>query len=354
MLSREFILRKLGQTPPNLGRGVSLYVDAAPAGRPSGDAVVRVRFAEQEFAFIVEVTTRASPQMLMIAMQQARASAQTTGLLPLVVAPYLSERALNTLEEQQVAGLDACGNALIAVAGKLLLRRSGQPNLFPTTTPTKFAFRGTTSLVARTFFRRSEFVDLKDLQQEMSRAGQAVALSTISKAIARMQDDVLVAKDKGGISLLQPDLLLDALARQFETPRVSARSVGSLTAPLQVFFAACDAVSPCSVVLSGASSGAALIAGMRTDATTIYCKNIAAVLASTAQMWKVQERFANCVLIETNDPTLFFSSTISTDGIRRSSLVQSYLEFATSRDKRDQEAAEEIRRLILNAQRKQS
>src|SRR5438552_37751 len=72
------------------------------------------------------------------------------------------------------------------------------------------------------FLRKRSFASVGEVLEEVERAGGSVALSTVSKALARMTDDVVIDRSDGGIRLLQPDKLLDLLAESF-TPLRSLR-----------------------------------------------------------------------------------------------------------------------------------
>ena len=84
---------------------------------------------------------------------------QTVGenYYPMLIVPYLREKQLEQLAEEQPSGIDLSGNGIVCIPGKLLVFRTGKPNKYPDSAPTKYAYRGTTSLVARTFLCRPSF-----------------------------------------------------------------------------------------------------------------------------------------------------------------------------------------------------
>jgi hypothetical protein len=65
-----------------------------------------------------------------------------------------------------------------------------------------------------------------EIRDEILSWGGRLALSTVSKVLARMEEDLIVSRDMGGIRLVQPKKLLDALVRQYEPPRISQRISG--------------------------------------------------------------------------------------------------------------------------------
>lgn len=91
--------------------------------------------------------------MLDVAVQQiTNALESTAGLLPMVMAPHLSETKLNGLAARGVSGIDLCGNAVVLAPGEWSFYRSGKPNRFPSTAPIKKVYVGTSSLVGRILF----------------------------------------------------------------------------------------------------------------------------------------------------------------------------------------------------------
>lgn len=74
----------------------------------------------------------------------------------MITGPYLDEKRIDRLAEEDVSALDLSGNGIVIIPGRLLLRRTGEPNRYPESQRTKCAYRGATSLVPRVFLCRSE------------------------------------------------------------------------------------------------------------------------------------------------------------------------------------------------------
>ena len=57
--------------------------------------------------------------------------------------------------------------------------------------------------------------------------------STVSKALTRMEEDVLIERRGRALRLLQADALLDRLLDAFVTPRVPTRATSKLAVPIE-------------------------------------------------------------------------------------------------------------------------
>jgi hypothetical protein len=153
-----------------------------------------------------------------MAILQAKAAAEETSLLPLVVVPYLGEDALRELESRAVSGLDMCGNGIL-MAPEFRIWRSGAPNRFTDSRPIKNPYRGDSSIFARCFLLSREYTSLGDLQTfalqrtfEVEGPGaQALSLATASKVVASLEGEMVVAKQSRGLRLVNPRRLLDLL-----------------------------------------------------------------------------------------------------------------------------------------------
>lgn len=337
--------------------GAQIAVELRPVeerespGRTTADFSVSVAWGAERFEFKAEAKMRNTPRVLEEALRQARRWAAESGRLPMVIVPFLGEKRIERLEAEGVSGLDLCGNGLIVVPSRILLRRTGQPNRYPESRPARFAYRGATSLVPRVFLRRAEYTSVGQVRDEIEEAGGTVALSTVSKALARMADDLIVDRSDGRIALVQPDKLLDALVENYASPKPERTAQIKTPLSLEDMFRRAQetAGSPqkLRVVLSGASAQDRYAAGLRADVPIVYADNLNELKRRIGDAWKPVDRFANLTVIETRDPTPFFDSRRDDGGASFASPVQAYLELAAGGDKRDSEMAQQVRARIL-------
>jgi len=337
--------------------GAQVKIEVLPAGdrnsaaRADADFLVNVVWARARFEFVAEAKARNTPRVLEEALHQARRWAAESGRLPMVIVPFLGEKRIERLAEEGVSGLDLCGNGLVLVPGRMILRRSGQPNRYPESRPARFAYRGVTSMVPRVFLRRAEYSSVGQIRDEIESAGGSVALSTVSKALARMADDLIIDRFADRIVLLQPDKLVDALSQSFNPPKPQRTARAKTPLALADFFLRVEETNvrggrPCAV-LSGASSQDRYVAGMRGDVPVVYAKDLGEIRRRLGDAWQPTDRFANLTVIETRDPTPFLDARRGEDGVWYASPVQTFLELAAAGEKRDFEMAQQVRALIL-------
>lgn len=330
------------------GGDTSLSIERwrGPRKEPQPDFRVTLRWGKKAFKFAAGAKSRSTPMVLEQACREALRAADATKLQPMIIVPYLTDRSLDMLAGRGVSGLDLSGNGLAIVPGVLFLRSSGKPNRYPESQPSRFAYRGATSIVPRVFLIQRAFESVGAIKQEIAARGGAVALSTVSKALARMTEDVLVQRTANAITLVQPDTLLDKLRESFEPPpRLATASIrwGNLGELFRRVNA--DTKAP-RLVLSGASSQERYTAGRRSDTPAAWCGNLAEIRSLAGDLWQESERFGNLTVVQTKDRTPLFDSRRDKSGIVYASPVQTYLELAAG-DKRDQEAAAEMRQSIL-------
>jgi hypothetical protein len=331
-------------------------LDARAPSRAAADFIVRVTWMGEPYEFAAEAKARNTPRVLEEAIRQSRRLAAASGRLPMVIVPFLGESRIDLLAQEGVSGLDLCGNGLVVVPGRMVLRRTGQPNRYPESRPARFAYRGATSQVPRAFLRRTEYDSVNAVRDEIELAGGSVALSTVSKALARMAEDLIIDRSADRICLLQPDKLIDALANDFVPPKPERTARAKTPLSLADFFRVVEqsrppGSRPC-IALSGASSQDRYAAGMREDVPVVYAKNLDDIRQSLGEAWQPTDRFATLTIIETRDPTPFFDARVDQQGVRYASPVQTFLELARGGEKRDEVMAQQVRRRILETLRR--
>ncbi len=332
-----------------LAKGIDLpplqlrSIESSEAQELRADVVLAADYRGEIFEFAAELKTRNTPSVFANAIRQVEEIGARSNYLPMLILPYLNDKQLQQLEKQRLSGIDLSGNGVICVPNRLTIYRTGKPNKYPDSQPTKYAYRGTTSLVARVFLCRRRFVSYAEIQEELKRRGQTVATSTVSKAIQRMESDLIVQRDGEAIRLLQPDKLLEKLSTSYTAPKVTEIIKLSLKRELKELFR--DFPMNEKSVLSGSSSVKAY-AVMGTDEWPIVYTTNANQLADT---WKDKAeptaRFVDVELRQTKDPTVYFD-TRYIDAVPYAPPTQVYLELSAG-DKRQQEVAEQVQTLIL-------
>jgi hypothetical protein len=315
------------------------------------DGVLLVAWQKQTRRFAVECKRASNPKAVAEAAEQARGVAGKAKLEPLVVVPYLDEPALDALEATEVSGIDMCGNGVVIAPGAWFVRRDGRPNLFRAEGAIKNVYRKGSSVVARLFLARPAFDSVQDALDEITRRGGRVTLPTVSKVCKELENDLVVERKRSGVTqlrLMQPEKLLDRLAANYSPPRVTRRLTGKLrgieAAESQALLARWAETAKERIALSGTSSVAEYAVMARDGTQEYYCTDVAAAARALGDRFQPTERFATLSLLETCEEEVYFD--------RREDLtaspVQTFLELAAG-DKRDQETAEQVRRVVLSA-----
>lgn len=327
---------------------MSLAWDAAQ--RKDVDGVVRMKWGKKAVRFAAECKQLSSAKAVSVAAEQARRSASVTKLAPLVVLPFLDEPALDWLEAEEVSGIDLCGNGVVIVPGEWYVRRTGNPNRFRAEGTIKNVYRGASSVVARLFLARPSFASLQEALDEVTGRGGSVTLATVSKVCKRLEEDLVVERKRDGVTslrLMQPEKLLDRLAANYSAPNVVTRVSGKLrgmeTAEFRAFLRDWAKKSKNRVAMSGASSVAAYAVMARAGTDEFYCTDVAGAIRALGDRFQPADRFATIGLVETRNEEVYFD--------RREDLtaspVQTFLELAAG-DKRDQETADQVRKVIMS------
>lgn len=317
-----------------------------------GDAVLRATGDGQEYEFEAKFRSRSSPKVFEETVLRIAQWPKRQKRRPLLVVPYLRESQLNELQQRKLSGIDLCGNGVISVPGKLLVYRTGQPNRFPDSAPSKYAYRGATSLVARAFLCRPEFSSLADIEQEITARGGKVVISTVSKALKRLEEDLIIEREPGRFRLRKPDKLLDRLVDFYTSPKVTKTTTLTVRQPgrketARPSWARLLPKTPVNTpfILSGRSSVEAYAVMGRQDWPVFYTTHLDALIQAWSGLIEESSRFVDLELRQTDDLTVYFDARLRND-VPYSSPLQAFLE-CSGGDKRERETAQDVRQLIL-------
>jgi hypothetical protein len=315
----------------------------------TGDAIVRAKFEELNLKFLVELKAASTPKTIQAAAARVSRSASVVKMDPLLIIPFLSAENAALIEKQKVSCVDLCGNGIIYIPGRLLVSRSGAPNLFKDIRTIKNIYRGESSIVARAFLLVPVFRSLSTLHDHLKLMGGDVSISTVSKAVTRLEEDLIVSKDGHQIQLLQPEKLLDALSTQYESPKVVDIVRGKTKEPIDVLWHRLDLASSvgfAKVCRSGRSSVNEYAVMAEDSLRTFYTDSPVEHLLKFCQA-NLQEtnRFPDVEIIRVADKWPFFDKRKSGLGFVASP-IQTYLELASG-DKRQEEVSKQVETLIL-------
>jgi len=311
------------------------------------DGGLEVGWFDQSARFAFEYKSLSTPKVIEEAAQWAISRAKARQLLPMVIAPYLSEQILDGLQERLVSGLDLCGNGVVVAPGQFWLRQGRNPNRFRDSRPIRNVFRGTSSLVPRCFLLQESFETQDKLRAfalaqmpdsaHTEEGATILTKGTVSKVVQILEQERIVTRALGRIRLVSRESLLEQLQvnyRKGEGRTVLGKcalqpdGIWSRLAESRVLYAATG--------LSSASRYG-LISGL--DRQQIYVENL--TRAIDLLMVKPTRLFPNVELVEDSSPVPYFD-TRSEGPERWASPVQTWLELSLG-EPRERVAALQLR-----------
>ncbi|HOW70442.1 MAG TPA: type IV toxin-antitoxin system AbiEi family antitoxin [Phycisphaerae bacterium] len=349
MLTETAILRELCQRSDILPP-LRIDVVERAASNEGPDAVLQISWSGRSWRFVAEFKRLSTPRLFQDAMGQARRYGEKLGLRPLVVMPYLSAKQLDTLAAEGMSGFDLSGNGIIQVSGELLVYRKGEPNAYPASMPIRKVYQGASSMVARVFLARPGYDSVSDVRAEIERRGGNVSLSTVSKVLSALEDELIIRREGRSSRLIQAEELLDKLAENYTRPRATrveqfSWRVRDTDIDRQVCAAGKQA--RVQVTVTGGASVNQYAVMAREKTMRFYCSDLSALTGILGGRMEPTQRFADVELFETEEPQVYFDRR-EESGVAFASPVQCWLELQAG-DKREQEAAQQVKERILNA-----
>jgi len=330
-----------------------LEVQPKEGGNRRLDAFVEATWRESTARFAVECKSISTPKAFQDGLNLMKSLSFLKGYRPMIIMPFLSELQLQELEKEGISGIDLCGNGVVIVPGKFSVFRSGGKNLFSSSAPIKNIYRKNSSMVGRVFLVRSAYDTVQEICSEVNRRNilvnrwdkRPMSLSTISKSLKNLEDDLIVERN-GIIRLIQPDKLLEKLSANYVPPKIKERvrlKISAENATIEELLLKQAKGLNLPVVAAGTSSVGQFAVMQRGDLLSVYCPRLEILLKRLSG--SQSDRFPNLELIETEDETVYFDAR-QQDNFWWASPVQVYLELMTG-DKRDQETAEQVRSFLL-------
>ncbi|MBN2020065.1 MAG: hypothetical protein JW749_07565 [Sedimentisphaerales bacterium] len=180
------------------------------------DAIIEFCVGEGPcFKALVEIKSIASPKEIISTVVQLAFTEKKSNekeMVPLLIVPYMGAEQIQILQRDGISWIDLCGNMVIRAPGGIYIERTGRKNLFPDTSPIKKIFEGTSSLVSRALLLKKEpFKSLNKIYRFINERDGNITLSTVSKVLGSLEEELLVRKDENGISVIDREKLLNKL-----------------------------------------------------------------------------------------------------------------------------------------------
>ena len=318
------------------------------------DVLVEASWVGSTVRFAVECKALSTPKAFKAGLNLLKTETLPKGCWPLLFLPFLGEQQLQELEQEQVSGIDLCGNGVVVVPGKFAIFRSGGKNRFSSSAPIKNIYRKNSSMVARVFLSCPAYETVQEVCSKVNRRNILVkrwnktpmSLSTVSKSLKALEEDLIIGRKNGTSRLLQPDKLLEKLSQNYAPPDINDKirmKVHAEAETLQQLLLRQSQELGLPIVASGISSVGQYAVMQRGDLLSVYCPRLEMLLERLNG--SRTDRFPNVELIETDDETVYFDARENAE-FWWASPVQVYLELMAG-DKRDRETAEQVKSFVL-------
>lgn len=349
-IAKQDLLRRLAEEGLHFAP-FTLTVRLDPQAGPS-DGQIRVQSDGLDVSFAFTVETRWTQLALRQAAERVQSRKERPRELPLLVLPHLSENHLQDLREAGVSGLDFSGNGLLFDPPRLFALRSGaKPRLRPPPS-TSFIYhsRNVSSLVPRVFLFEPYFTSVQDVlgachaRMMMTDAKPALSLPTVSKALARLEEDLIVRRRSAITELLDPERLLAELERAFEVPVHGEPFLGKTSLDSAAIWARLKTLRPrVRAVATGRASAGQYTGLSGPERLQLYVSDAATVTEALAA--KSTRAFPNIELIETLEEGAYFDARERGNALWASPL-QAYLELSRG-GAREVDVSQELRARLL-------
>ncbi len=274
--------------------------------------------------------------------------------VPVIAAPYIGNKQADILADEGISWIDLCGNMRIQIPNQIYVERTGKPNKYPDSVPIRKIFEGTSSLVTRALLLQPEgFSSLSQIVDFINSRNSNITLSTVSKVLNALEQELYIDKSKSLIRVREPAKLLEKLAESYKNSierktrksyKFSVDTPESFFSNLfeqQIDYVACGFYA------------AQLKSLVVTNEMTIFVKDIEQV-RKTAKRFNYPVEFTpdteygNLTIIETNDPGVWFNISQPANMADNSIIddIELYLEMTTDTP-RGPKIAEVIRENIL-------
>ena len=189
------------------------------------DIRLRISYRGDTFDLIGEVRSSGQPRIAYSAifhLQQLLVS-YNTPTLPVFVAPFISKDVRDVCEREGVSYFDLAGNARIAFNG-VYIEREAADNPFKEARETRSLFTPKAARILRVMFRDIG-PNSRPPWRVIDLANEAgVSLGQVSNIGKALVEAGYASKDDRGISLVEPDRLLDTWVKVYKLPKGENRS----------------------------------------------------------------------------------------------------------------------------------
>jgi hypothetical protein len=309
------------------------------------DGVIRFDYLEQKLNLLIEIKNRTAPQIVergIAVLKSLMFSTDDKEYIPALVVPYLSPPVVERLKSGKFSGLDLNGNYYI-VTDNIIAIRLDKKNQYKETAYIKDVYAKNSSIIGRFLLRENfTYQKVSDIYNGINELGGKITLSTVSKVLTVLQEQLILSKDKEGIKLIQPVKLLSNLRMGYRAPAVSKTLLLNLPQTRQEAKDIFVKYFSDRWIWSGESSAEFYASTTLASQFTVYCKS--SEIPQDFMNKYVDEKFYNYTfhIIPKSEEYILFDSQNNI-----ASRLQTYLELSQL-DKREKEIAQDIEKDILS------
>lgn len=303
--------------------------------------------ARKHLRLLVEAKVRLHPQHAFAMVEQLRTrSRPSKGELPVVAAPYISERVAAVCREHQLGYFDSAGNCHLVGPG-FHVHVEGRPNPNPDTRAADDLFAPKSSRIVRALLEHPRrWWQVQDLAAEMQ-----VSLGLASRVKRKLVEQAFAEVSSSGVRAREPAALLDAWATVY-TNRARAVLVYSLddAATLEQRVVHWGTQHSVKVALAEFPAASRMAPMVRYKRSAMYVaesssRDVQADLLAALDL-KVVDSGPSAVLWMTSDDAMFYNAA-DRDRLLTVSPLQTYLDLRSNPARGEEAAAELLRRTIL-------
>lgn len=317
------------------------------------DAVIEFSIQNgPSFKAAAEIKTVATPRMILMGARQLAdyfGKVKKTNMVPLVIAPYIGAKQAKILAEKGISWIDLSGNMSIRISNRVYIERTGKPNRFPDTAPIKNIFQGTSSLVSRALLLKPEgFSSLYEMVNFINKRNATITLSTVSKVVKKLDEELLINRDKSLVTVADQEKLLGRLAEGYKNSTERKRR-STYRFVIEGIEQLSDGMTALSKDYLACGFYAAQIKGLAvTDQKMIFVKDIEQFKRKAEKKLvsvTPDAEFGNFIITETNDPCIWFNADYQIT-VSVVDEIELYLEMMIDTP-RGPKIAEQLKRRIL-------
>lgn len=355
LLTEDEILSTLKKNAVLLGRFTIEGIDQAQVN--GLDVTLITKYKERTIKFQCEIKSRGTPQQIEVALKQLRTalfggqSGNYSDRHAMLIVPYLSEKALRTLEAHEVSGVDLCGNGIIYLPNDLVIRYTGAKNKYPDSAPVKNVYNGKAGIVVRYLALNRTYQGLTDLHDAIAKDTTTVSMPLCSKVVKSLIEEGMLAQKikindsrRIGFEVRNLSEILDGLARDWRKTKPRRRvAVKMSDDPLRRMV---ERMKGRTWSLSGASSAYYHAFSSDAGCPEFIVENVDEAMQTTESIREKIPSFAMAHLIEYDEPGPLTQIITDENGMKWAGLIQTWLELQAG-DARQNESAQFIRKRIM-------